>query len=130
MDAALQSKWLEDIKLSQAAINANARLSFASTSSSLPLYSAHLPEYRDVDEPPTPPREDSVFEVPLTPKSKSPARATGLPTELDLLIAQTSSILLASSECLHSTVETREKLKRFFSLDDMLDRFVVLPSVY
>jgi hypothetical protein len=124
---------------STAAKQAQARFSMASTSS-LPTYTA-LPErpftdYTDLAI--TPPQ--SIYELSQaeTPKShRKPAAAapgwspyaspermlqTGLPTELDMLIAQTSSILLASSECLNSTVEAREKLKRFYLLDDMLDR--------
>lgn len=46
------------------------------------------------------------------------------PSELDLLIGQTSSILLAGNESLKAVIEAREQLKRFHALDTFLDRSV------
>lgn len=44
------------------------------------------------------------------------------PSELDLLIGQTTSILLAGNESLKAVIEAREHLRRFHTLDTVLDR--------
>lgn len=46
------------------------------------------------------------------------------PTELDFLIGQTNSILLAGNESLKAVIEAREQLRRLHALENVLDRCV------
>lgn len=51
-------------------------------------------------------------------------------TELDLLIGQTSSILLAGNECLSGVIDAREQLRKFQALDSALDQYVPLHRAF
>ena len=118
-------------------------LSILSTASSLPAYNPPL--YADLpNQPKTPPASiyspESNVSTPVLDRTRSVCsplgrddeeedesegeRRTGLPSELDYLIAQTVQLLESTTECLRAGLEAREQLKRFQALDSLVDRCV------
>lgn len=126
----------------------NRPLSMLSNSSScLPAYQPPL--YAEVQQPKTPPASvyspESIVSTPVMDRSRGVSQAlaededeedeaghveggTGLPSELDCLIAQTAALLESTTECLRAGLEAREQLKRFQALDELVDRHVYVST--